>query len=665
MSYLRSIKHVGIALLALGGLACGQKAQQTKPDNKETPASASAPATQAEAGAETPQPVEAVGRIEALEQVPSSSIIAVAFGRPEASLKLGQNLISRSGLPSLEKDLQEGLAEFRKVMGFDFFDVEAGQKATGIDLSKGVAFGLDGQLLGKGIWHSEYSASVQIRKEPTPYFVFALKDPALFDTWIRGVLQKAEPDARFEEDKVGDLKAVYVYKKMSTYIPPPPPGGPVPASAPAKEKLWAAMVAKDNYMYFFMLDVEPSPVAEVPDPVGPFKVELKSFFDRLSSPITSTASFQNTIKKVNPGGDIFFYMDNELLAKLSEMTENAEYIFLPPKTPDQQRAQDEEKRYMADYAKWNARDIEMFKTFASVTPALAMSIIAEEKQAVCKGYALIGPSRQPAFEKMFRPAAEAPDFAAILPESTTFLYRQSINPIGVKDFIYEILSAEGRAEFDQEIQKSNRDLAPLGLELERDFLGAFTGHGALGSPSLSALVLPWLLLRPGEAAAFKLPPLVGVAQLTSPDAGDKLLGLISLAAMGEKMMVKSEEINGDTLYSMDVPPFSFAWGRTGNLLVGGYDVAAVKEVFQRAQKPGASFAEKMTAPMAKELASSKSATGGTADLGELFTSLAAFPQMTPSDKGVFEQLGKFFGQTTMQISYEEGGLSWQGEMLFR
>jgi hypothetical protein len=158
---------------------------------------------------------------------------------------------------------------------------------------------------------------------------------------------------------------------------------------------------------------------------------------------------------------------------------------------------------------------------------------------------------------------------------------------------------------------------------------------------------------------------VGVAQLTSPAAGDKILGAISAFATMAGLPLSTEDIGGEKLYSATVDGISFGWGRSGDLLLGGIDATAVKAAFGKVKSPGASFADKLGSPLAKELVSDKASSGCSSDLGALFSWLADQPYASAEDRVLFTRLGAAFGAMTLKMGYSDGGLACTGELILK
>lgn len=701
-----------IALLA----ACGG---QPKPPAKDKDQPKEQPTTTPTTGAVVPVPTkdEPVVVPEVWQQIPQSAFVVGAFHRPTQSAKQLQETLSKLGLfAGFYKEFD--LDDFREEFGFDLFDADA-MKRMGIDESKGIAIGADSQLTQRRHWYQQYAATVEINKEPGTFVVFSLTDPKAFDAWLRGAITKDHADAKFEEEKIGDLSALYVTLPEPSYdMPgeapmirapsPPKPPTPTSTSATPKVRLEVAVVTKGSYVYVFPSSVSSSEFAEVPDPIAAFKKELVSFFERTSTSITKQESFNKVGAKLQKNSDFFFYMNTDTFGKTITGLDTREMIFLATTNEDQKRAQEDQKRYQAEDAKYAAERNAVFTTIATAFPAWGMSAILEKDKAQCAGYAMLGGAFQPAFATLLSPSAAAPNYGTIFPEDTTFVVRQSFNPSALKSLISMFINDQrDKEEFEKAWQTAASMTPAVGLDFEKDIIGGVTGHMALGAPDMSIFIAPLFMGRSVSAYPEPYPPIerapvpapmpmppglqdvpapvyrkmpppppspqmafpsaVGVIQLTSTAAGEKFIKAIETMAPMAALTIKTEEVEGVKVYSATIPEpaMTIAWSAINDLFVGGTDLERVKNTVKRIKTPGASFADKLPSALSKSLITDKAANGCTADIGGLFSWMLKQPELGSDISAYAIPLSTSLGTSTMKITSDEAGIACHGELTLR
>jgi hypothetical protein len=677
--------RAGVALLALLG-ACTQRTGQAT-TNKETPGGGK------EAPAVMPPPAGG-----ALDQIPSSAFVVAGLTRPDQSVARTRELLTKMGISLDTPDIQQGLAEIKADLGVDLFDADL-YKKLGIDITKGMALGVDGELTYKEVDLRDYAALVEIERKPAVYAVFAVSDPTTFETWAKATAARLNARLRFEEGTLGDKRVLYLMEKGSgaapagepmpsdaakpmdvapgeaaegprapslvapgTFPPPPPP-------AVEPDELAAALVYKGSYLFvFFFEDLEASPLPEIPDPIAAAKADLKGFFEKAPSPITSAASFQAAAKHIDVGGDSFFYLDGARIEAFTSKNRVPEYVYLPAKDDSQRQSQESERSYQAERAaRGPSSDEIVLKQVAAAMPAFGMSFSLEAGKASLKGVGVIGAALQPKVQKVLTPTATVPAYGTLFPEATTFFYRYSLNPLALKELVFELIPAESRAEAEAGWRQVSAEFATAsGLDLERDVLGGFSGHFAFGAPSAEALAMPFMAMAMGGAGVKPvLPQMMVVMQVTSPDAGDRILSAVEKGLKMIGQSPKPEEAGGDKLYSLNVEGLTISFGRAGDLLFLGADPTSLKDAFTRAKSPGASFADKLGSPLAKDLITHKSASGVTFNLGTLLTFAMAAPGVDATSRDILAKLTGTVGTTTFDSCYEEGAVLFSGEVTLK
>lgn len=701
---------------ALLTLACGS-GEKKNPPPPEPPKSA--PTSPKEA----PPTPTAPEYPAVLDKVPSSSFFVMSFGRPEEDQKLLLEFFTKSGLAGEGSgwSSKQALEEFRKEMGFDLFDTAAWAK-IGIDPSKGIALAFDQQLLRDSYYHDTYAGIVRHYANPANYVVVATKDFAAFDKWARETKDRDDyMSYTYETVDIKGRKATFVYEGQPKTpptmppierlpAPPPmpiPPGAPpmditppldnvlakraVPADPPARpaeapilepaiapapapipmppppppsaetKRLDSVWFQDGDFAYVFMdINVETVKLPEVPDAVDTFKNGLGAFLDRNGTPLTKSAGFLDVAKKTSPKADFFLYLDIAVVPAVSQAGGDVRY--LPPTDDNQKRVQDQERAYEAESAKLRQSSADDLQVFASLSPRVSFSVEASATKVSGTGYMPIAPALQPLAQAAFTPSAKAPDYGTIFDPKSTFVMRGSVPLASLKALVMALAPAASRPGLESNYAQTKTAFSMVsGLDLDADVLGALTGHMAVGGPDMSLFTS--FLTRPGEGAP---PSFVGVAQLTSAAAGDKIIDGIKkgLASAGGPQL-STEDVGGVSLYSFTDAGVTLAFARAGDFLVGGLNPEVVRATIQRIQTPGASFAASLS-PLGQAVISEPNANGCTGDLGGLFTWIR--DQNQPSDPGdlaILNKLSGYLGAMSMKMQYADGAATCSCELILK
>jgi hypothetical protein len=699
---------LAVSAVALLGLACGP----TKTPDKGNGSTNTPPATKPTSEV-TPPPKPEAKLAPIWEKVPSSAFMAMAFHRPIKSAAAMKDALSKMGVFA-EFYKEADFDDFQEEFGFDFFDADAAKK-FGADDSKGMALILDGKFLIEDHWYQDYSATLEIRKEPAVYMIIPLSDASTFTAWFKTASTKRTSEATFEDETDGAVQYVYAWRPSSAYsyyeATPPAPATPTPtpASAPAKE-IFGTIAIKDNTAYFFTSTIRPPATKDAPDYLSTYKKDLKAYVGGLSTNnITAVENFKTVAKKLNPGGDCMMYFDSVLAAAAVESDTSRETKYLTPQNESQKQAQEDQKRYASGDTDWRKRETLYWGQMAGYFPAWGMSAELKKDGAVCEGYTMLGGAAKTVFSSMLSLSTEPPAYGTLFPEDTTFVYRESINFSALKSMIELFVEERDKPDVARGYEEMKTAvLSGSGLDLEKDIIGAFTGHVAFGAPDLSVLMAPFLMGRatsypepavierapapmpmpspvviepslPQEIApaaprlmapmppprpAMEFPAVVAIAQLTSAAAGDKLVEAMLKIAPLTGMQLNTEEFSGVKLYSMNIDGVTLACARVDSYMVFSTNIEKMKQTVSRIQKPGPSFVDKLPTPMSKSLVTEKSVSGCTGNVGGMFGWILKQPgsNIPSSEVGLITKLSTGLGTSTMKISYEDEGISCKGEL---
>jgi hypothetical protein len=638
------------ASLALIALACGTKKPEENKNTGEAKGLVTNPPT--EKSSETAAPA-APGS--ALDVVPDTAAMVFSFPRPEKSLGQVKSFMDRLGTAEMQAEFSKGLEKFKADSGLDLFDPELFKK-IGLDSSKGVVFVADASLPVAVPRFQEYSSIIENDRAPLMYFVAAGTDDKTFLTWIKEADAKSGGKSRFEDATVADAKGAYIYAPSS--------------SNPGKDALRGALLYKGGYWMLFITDKEAAKldIAEAKDPIAGFQETLKGHLAK-TAPLSKSANFTSAIKGADLNGDFVFYTD---IAKLSDamMLDIPDVTTVPTQDAAKVASQTSEMATV-EFRKTSAKsEAENVKLAAGYVPAIAFSMALEKDKFAIKGGASAASATAEKIAKVFVPASTTPAYATLLPENTALFYRYSFSPSGFLEVLSELIPAAEKPNFEKGLAEASTALsAETGLDLSKDLIGGLTGHFAFAAPSPESIAMPAMAAAMGGMGGkIALPPMFIIAQVSSPDAGDKLLTALDagLKKSGLPFPIKTEEVAGEKLYTLDAAGIvSISWGRTADLLVISTDAAALKEFYGKTKTPGASFADKLSSPLAKELVTSKAASGVTFDAGGIFTVLTTIPTGSPSDKEIFTKLAALFGTVTMLSEFRDGTLVFSGEALLK
>jgi hypothetical protein len=243
------------------------------------------------------------------------------------------------------------------------------------------------------------------------------------------------------------------------------------------------------------------------------------------------------------------------------------------------------------------------------------------------------------------PTKDAPAYGAIFPESINYFTRTSTNLLGLKDYAMYLVPKEYAPMVESYMAIANAAVGGyVPLNIDTDILGAFTGHMAYGADYTSMM-----------AAPTPMPKFFFVGQLTSEAAGDKILSaLVDLPAKaGAPFPIKTEEVDGNKLYSITAGPIEVAWGRAADLLLIGFGVQSVKEMMARVKTPGASFVDKSGNELAKNMVNSKTGSGTYVDFGVVMMSMLTSPEFSsePKVKEIISKIAPVLGPMVSQSNY--------------
>jgi hypothetical protein len=643
------------ALLAFTSLGCGQKKDNNENQVKKGLLTTSLPATGASVVGDNPEVKATPAETAAIfAQVPSSSVMVFGINEPEKALAQIKDLAKKLGADiETDPEFQKNREEFKAKIGVDILDPELFSK-LGVDASKGIAVAVDTDTMMKKAEPIVGAAATEIEQVPVIFLVAALSSGETFDKTVREAIAKESPDSRFEDVTLGEKDKLTHFYKTKT-------------EGEAKtEVIQASFAQKGGYLYIFLHDE----VSKIEDPaagdvVADYKTTIKSYLEKPVTSITGDANFNRVSKQIDPKSNALFYMDFAKLATI--MAAGTESVLYGTPKDDNEKSMQESEKQMRDSLKANKdKDNAEAKKVAEILPQLGVSFSIAADKISMKGSGLLGSTHQDKIQKAIAPAAEAPAFATIFPEDTGFFYRFAINFVGAKELFFSILPEEEKATAMTGYDEAKSEFAKAtGLDLDLDLLGAFTGHTAFGAKSVDVFT-KYGLAAAANPMGTGLPDFLMVSQFVSAEAGDKLLAKLEEAitkGLGAGM-VKSEEVNGDKIYSITFAVFGASWGRSGQTFILGTNAAQVKESFARVKTPGASFAEKLS-PAAKMLVTDKNANGITMDIGALFADLANFPDTRPEDKETFTKISSVLNVITFYSNYADAQATMEGELTLK
>ena len=577
-------------------------------------------------------------------QLPGDAFFAMGFHRPEQTAPNFREALTKLGLFT-DFYKEADFDDLQRDLGIDPFQPSSYQ-ALGLDFSKGLAMGLDGTLLSTSSYYDEYAALVRIYKNPSFYWVAALSDASKFKTWLQSAVSK-NSKSRLATEKLGELELLMVMGE--------------PYSPNDAERVEILIVVRGSYVYAFFVNLQASSRPEAPDALAAFKKGLPDFFDRVAKPLSASPNFQKVARQLNANSDLMLYMDVATLASQYSALETREILYLTPTTEESRRSQDDERRYDESRKERQSNEFATIQRLGEAFPAFGMSAALAKDKASCEGYSLVGQAYQDDTRAVLTPSSAAPAYATLFPAGTGFIYRESVNLLALKRLVYRFFSPEETAEMNRgwtEISQASQGM--LGLDLDKDLLGAFTGHLAFGAPDFGIAVVPFIPYSTDPNP--KVPPAVMIAQLTSPAAGDKIIS--ALQPMLDIVGVRTDTAEGEKMYYFDADGTEVAWARVNDLLLAALSREALKEMVRNAKKPGMSVVDKLPNELAKSLVTEKNATGCTADMGAFFSSLSTVGD-NQKDKAMMYQLGSALGSSTMKITYESDGVQCRGDLLLK
>ena len=649
------VGHSLAAVLALTSLGCGQKKENPEPSNKkglltQQPNNPTSGAVVADL--KDPIAVPAVTGIYA--QVPSGAAMVFAVNKPEQTIALAKDLAKKFGA-DIEADLefQKSREEFKTKLGVDILDPELFKK-VGIDASQGIAVAIDTSTTIKKARPLVGSAATEISQNPVIFLVAALSSGETFDKLIRETITKEKPDTRFEDVTLGEKdKLTFMYQTNTE-------------GETKVEVLKTAFAQQGGYLYVFLNDeIEKSADPAAGNPIEDYKATVKTYLEKKSGSISTDGAFTSLTKKLDAQSNMFFYMDFSKIAGMVAAGDKT-IIYGTPKDEQETAAQLAEKASQEERKGRQDKDTENIKMAAKVAPQVGLSFSMANDRLAMKGSAVIASDSQDMIQKALVPAIDAPVYATIFPENTTFFYRSSLNLSGIKDLAFSLMPVDEKVSAAANYAEAKKELLDnTGLDLDADIFGGITGHLAFGAESAEVFT-KFAQEVSTKGSPSSLPKLMMVSQFSSAEVGDKLLAKIE-ELISKNMgagIVKSEDVNGDKLYTITFGPFVGAWARSGLVFLLATDAGLIKESLARIKTPGASFAEKLP-PLAKSLVTDKSASGLTVGLGSLLAAITELPDTSPSDKEMLVKLSAVLNNLTIDSSYDAGLLSFEGEMTIK
>ena len=564
---------------------------------------------------------------EAYADIPATAGLVFRYQNPNKLLSALQKMMTELVPPA---ELATFIAEGKARFGVDPLEPNALSTISGLDLNKDFELFIDRSLVFKN-FKTEPPSEEKIATESLPLILRAsLTDQAIFTAALKKLVASAQPSARLVEAESKGYAITYLYQPQSELEP--------------REVLRAAIAVKDNKVTAVVC---PDGIYLQPNDLGDleaaFKQSAEAYLDKpVGTPISEAELFKNLSARVDPLGDMFLFVDVDRLTPT-----------LDSSTPI--RAQDTQKE---------ETNRELRPKMVAAFPGMVMSIGFSEKGMKSLLAAKVVSPAVPGMRSM-TPSKDAPPYGTIFPENTSVFARYSLNLLGTKDLFMHFVPKEYFSTIESQLAVANGLVGGYtGLDLERDVLGAFTGHFAYAADYSSMLV---------QLTSEALPKFTVLAQLTSEDAGDKLLAAIAglpakLGAAGNPQM-KMEEVPGGKLYSIAEGPVELAWGRCSDIFLLGVGVAPLKEICQRLKTPGTSFAEKSGSELAKNMVSAKSGSGVYMDFAPLLQLLLSGSPGS-GDKAAFDiflKVAAKLGPVVSQTDYDADTQLYfgVGEILFK
>ena len=646
------VGHSLAAVLALTSMGCGAKKENNEGKVKkgllaQPPTN---PATDAALINPTETPIAAPAGIYA--QVPAGVAMVFAINKPEQSIALAKDLAKKFGADiEADPEFQKNREEFKAKLGVDILDPELFKK-VGIDASQGIAVAIDTNTTIKKARPLVGAAATEISQDPIIFLVAQLSSGETFDKTFRDSITKEKPDTRFEDVTLGEKdKLTFMYQTHT--------------EGEAKvETLKTAIAHQGGFLYLFLNDeIKKSDDPAAGNPIENYKATIKTYLEKKSGSIATDSAFTSLTKKVDAQGNAFFYMDFSKIISMMEAGDKT-IIYNTPKDDAEKAAQEAERASQEERKGRQTKETENMKTVAQMVPQFGFSFSMTNDQLSAKGSALVSSTSQDAIQKAFVPSVDAPAYATIFPENTTFFYRSSLSLGGFKDLVFSLLPADEKVSAVEGYAQAKKELLDnTGLDLDVDIFGGITGHTAFGAESAEVFT-KFAQEMSTKGAPSALPKLMMVSQFSSAEVGDKLLAKLeeSISKLMGAGVVKSEDVNGDKLYTITFGPFGAAWARSGLVFLLGTDAGLIKESLARVKTPGASFAEKLPS-LAKSLATDKNASGLTVGLGSLLAAITELPDV--QDKETLVKLSAVLNNLTLDSSYDAGLINFEGELTLK
>jgi hypothetical protein len=647
------VGHSLAAVLALTSIGCGQKKENPEPPSKKglltQPPN---PTTNAVVGLKDPIAAPAATGIYA--QVPSGVTMVFALNKPEQTIALGKDLAKRFGADiEADSEFKKNREEFKTKLGVDILDPELFKK-VGIDASQGIAVAVDTNAMVKKARPLVGAAATEISQNPVVFLVAALSSGETFDKIIRETITKEKPDTRFEDVTLGEKdKLTFMYQTKTV--------------GEAKvETLKTAFAQQGGYLYVFLNDeIQKIDDPAAGNPIEDYKTTVKTYLEKKSGSISTDGGFTSLTKKLDPQSNMFFYMDFSKLISMVEAGDKT-ILYSAPKDEQEKATQLAEKSAQEERKVKENKENDNMKKVAKIVPQLGFSFSMTNDRLAMKGSATVAPESQNMIQKALVPEIDAPAYATIFPENTTLLFRSSLSFGGIKDMVFSLMPDDEKLNAAAGYAEAKKVLLDnTGLDLDADLFGGLTGHLAFGAESAEVFT-KFAQEVSTKGMPSSLPKFMMVSQFSSAEVGDKLLAKIEelVSKNVGAGFVKSEDVNGDKLYTITFGPFVGAWARSGLIFLLATDAGLIKESLARIKTPGASFAEKLS-PLAKSLATDKNASGLTIGLGSLLAAITELPDTSPSDKEMLVKLSAVLNKLTMDSSYEAGLIHTEYEMTLK
>jgi hypothetical protein len=584
------------------------------------------------------------------QKIPQDAFFAMALHRPEKTGPQMKEALAKMGLFG-EFYKNADLDELQRDLGIDPFQPET-LTSIGLDLSKGIALALDGNISTARSWYSEYNATISVNNRPLFYVVAGISDSKKLNNWINNTLGK-RPGTRIMSPAYGNIDP-------ATGVPLTLLVGEI-SYQPGTEEVQVAFVSEGGYLYMFVLEAQLPTRPEMIDPIESFTSRLPDFFSRTKTSITENPNFQASLKKVNTKDDCFLFFDFNYFTEQFTFFTKRDVIFLETNNDDIKRYQADERRYLQERIQRDIGELNVMRQFAAAFPGMAMGGTLEKDKMSCSGYSLVGASYQEDIKAVMAPSSAPPAYGTVLPSGTGFVFRESLNLLALKKLVFRFASGRDLADMERDWSEFAQISQSIGLDMEKDILGALTGHLTLSAPDLASFGLMWFLFAP-SATQPQVPPLTAVIQLTSAEAGDKIIK--ALQPLLDLAGVMTETYEGEEIYWFQADGVVFSWSRVNSMMLASLSLETTKEMIKNIKKPGAPLTDKLPTPLAKSLITDANATGCTADMGSLFTTIA---NQNPNsrDAAMLYQLGSSLGSSTMKISYEGNGIQCQGDLVFK